>query len=135
MPASTKAEPAAPLTQGIQVMSAVKAEDLVIARLLAWASAWSSKSAERYFEFYGDAFKPLTTSRETWRAQRTRRLATRDPIAVTLTNIEATAAGEGQIETRFQQRYESGALVDQGEKVMLWRRVGSEWFIVSESGR
>lgn len=135
MPVTIKPEPAAPLTQGIQVVPSIKAEDVVIARLLAWASAWSSKSAERYFGFYGDAFKPASTSRETWRLQRTRRLATRDPIAVTLTDIRATTAGEGMIETRFQQRYESGALLDQSEKTLLWQRAGNDWFIVSESGR
>ena len=127
--------PVPPLTQGVQVVPSIKAEDLVIARLLAWASAWSSKSAERYFAFYGDAFKPANTSRENWRSQRTRRLATREPIAVTLTDIRATPAGEGAMETRFQQRYESGVLTDQTEKILLWQRVGNDWFIVSESGR
>lgn len=128
-------EPAKPAVLTTQVVPPEKPEDVVTARLLAWASAWSAKSADRYFEFYGDAFKPKAISREAWRTQRTRRLATRDPIAVSLTEIQATAAGAEQVETRFQQRYESGALVDQGEKVLLWQRVGGQWFIVSESGR
>ncbi len=135
MPASTKAEPAAPLTQGIQVVSAVKAEDLVIARLLAWASAWSSKSAERYFEFYGEAFKPTKISREVWRTQRTQRLGVKESIKVTLTDIQIKAVSADQMEARFQQRYESGSRVEQGEKILLWQQVGDDWFIVSESGR
>lgn len=130
-----EAQPAKPAVLTTQVVPAEKAEDVVTSRLLAWASAWSTKSADRYFEFYGDAFKPKTITREAWRAQRTRRLATRDPIAVSLTEIQATVAGAEQVETRFQQRYESGTLVDQGEKVLLWQRVGGQWFIVSESGR
>ena len=135
MPVTIKPEPVKPLNQDVRVAPSVKSEDVVTARLFAWASAWSSKSVERYFGFYGEAFKPATTSRETWRSQRTRRLSTRDPISVTLTDIRATAVGEGQIETRFQQRYESGVLIDQAEKTLMWQQVGNEWFIVSESGR
>jgi len=135
MPVSVKPTPVAALVQSAQVAPSVKAEDLVTSRLLAWASAWSSKVAERYFEFYGTDFKPETMTREVWRTQRTRRLATREPIAVSLSDIKVTAVGDGKIETRFQQRYESGAVVDQGEKVLLWQQAGSQWFIVSESGR
>jgi len=132
VPAAKPAVPAAPASPAAP---AVKPEDAVTARLLAWASAWSAKAADRYFEFYGEAFKPKTMSREAWRAQRASRLAIRDPIAVSLTEIQATASGSEQVETRFQQRYEAGTRVDQGEKVLLWQRVGGQWFIVSESGR
>jgi adhesin transport system outer membrane protein len=135
MPVSVKQSPVAALVQSNQAVPSIKPEDLVTSRLLAWASAWSSKSAERYFEFYGDDFKPTTMTREVWRNQRTRRLATREAIAVSLSDIKVTALGSGQIETRFQQRYESGAVVDQGEKALLWQQAGSQWFIVSESGR
>ena len=135
MPVSVKPAPVVAVIQGIQAAPSIKPEDLVTSRLLAWASAWSSKSAERYFEFYGDDFKPTTMTREVWRNQRTRRLATREEIAVSLSDIKVTALGSGQIETRFQQRYESGAVVDQGEKALLWQQAGSQWFIVSESGR
>lgn len=128
-------EPAKAPFQAVQIVPSEKAEDIVTARLLAWASAWSAKSAERYFGFYGDAFKPKTSSREVWRNQRAQRLATDKPIAVTLTEIQATAAGPDLVETKFRQRYESGAFVDQVEKVLLWQRVGDQWFIVSESGR
>ena len=106
-----------------------------MARLLAWASAWSSKSVESYFEFYGDAFKPTKISREVWRTQRTQRLGVKDSIKVTLTDIQVKAVSADQMETRFQQRHESGSRVDQGEKVLLWQQVGDDWFIVSESGR
>ena len=135
MPVAIASEPAASLIKPVQTAPSLKPEDLVVARLLAWASAWSSKSADRYFEYYGDAFKPVTTTREVWRSQRTRRLASKDPIAVTLTDIQTKTLAADQIESRFQQRYESGALVDQGEKVLIWQKIGNEWFIISESGR
>lgn len=135
MPVAVTSEQILQLIKPVQIVPSAKPEDLVTARLLAWASAWSSKSAERYFGFYGEAFKPATSTRETWRTQRTRRLATKEPIVVTLTDIQTTSPAAGIIETRFQQRYESGALVDQGEKILLWQQVGKEWFIISESGR
>jgi hypothetical protein len=90
---------------------------------------------DSYFEFYGEAFKPTKISREVWRTQRTQRLGVKDSIKVTLTDIQVKAVSADQMETRFQQRHESGSRVDQGEKVLLWQQVGDDWFIVSESGR
>lgn len=112
-----------------------KSEDAVTARLLAWATAWSSKSAERYFEFYADNFAPKLMSRESWRAQRTKRLATREPITVTLTDIQVSMLAPDRAESRFQQRYESGSFSDQVEKTIIWQLAGGRWQIVSESGR
>jgi adhesin transport system outer membrane protein len=135
MPVAVRQAPAEPLTKAIQTVPAEKAEDLLTARLLAWASAWSSKAVDRYLGFYGESFKPKTMAIEAWREQRKRRLSTREPIAVTITDIQVAIDGEDRAETRFQQRYESGAYVDQGEKILQWQRINGEWFIVSESGR
>jgi adhesin transport system outer membrane protein len=135
MPIAVKAELAMPLIKLVQAAPSVKPEDLVIARLLAWASAWSSKSLNGYFEFYSEAFKPAKISREAWLKQRTQRLEVKDSIKVTLTDIQVKAIGADQMETRFQLRHESGSRVDQGEKVLLWQQVGDDWFIVRESGR
>jgi len=135
MPVAVVSESAVPQNNPGQAPSPIKQDDLVMARLLAWASAWSSKSVESYFEFYGEAFKPTKISREVWRTQRTQRLGVKDSIKVTLTDIQVKAVSADQMETRFQQRHESGSRVDQGEKVLLWQQVGDDWFIVSESGR
>jgi hypothetical protein len=135
MPVAAVSESAVPQNKPGQAPSPIKQDDLVMARLLAWASAWSSKSVESYFEFYGEAFKPTKISREVWRTQRTQRLGVKDSIKVTLTDIQVKAVSADQMETRFQQRHESGSRVDQGEKVLLWQQVGDDWFIVSESGR
>ena len=135
MPVAVVSESAVPQNKPGQAPSPIKQDDLVMARLLAWASAWSSKSVESYFEFYGEAFKPTKISREVWRTQRTQRLGVKDSIKVTLTDIQVKAVSADQMETRFQQRHESGSRVDQGEKVLLWQQVGNDWFIVSESGR
>jgi len=135
MPVAVTSEPTIPLIKPVQAAPSVKPEDLVISRLLAWASAWSSKSVDSYFEFYGEAFKPTKISREVWRTQRTQRLGVKDSIKVTLTDIQVRAVSADQMEARFQQRYESGSRVDQSEKVLLWQQVGDDWFIVSESGR
>ena len=135
MPIAVKSGPAIPLIKPVQAAPSIKPEDLVIARLLAWASAWSSKSLNGYFEFYSEAFRPAKISRDVWRTQRTQRLEVKDSIKVTLTDIQVKAVGADQMETRFQQRYESGSRVDLGEKVLLWQQVGDDWFIVSESGR
>jgi adhesin transport system outer membrane protein len=135
MPVAVVLESAVPQNKPGQAPSPIKQDDLVMARLLAWASAWSSKSVESYFEFYGEAFKPTKISREVWRTQRTQRLGVKDSIKVTLTDIQVKAVSADQMETRFQQRHESGSRVDQGEKVLLWQQVGDDWFIVSESGR
>lgn len=134
--AATFAKPVPPQPEPAQPASAAeKPEDLVTAQLLAWASAWSSKSAGRYFAFYADSFTPKTGTRESWRAQRTRRLATREPIAVTLSDIQVSMQSPDRAESRFQRRYESGGYADQMEKVILWQKAGQDWLIVGESGR
>lgn len=135
MPVAVVLESAVPQNKPGQASTLIKQDDLVMARLLAWASAWSSKSVDSYFEFYGEAFKPTKISREVWRTQRTQRLGVKESIKVTLTDIQVKAVGADQMETRFQQRYESGSRVDQGKKILLWQQVGDDWFIVSESGR
>ena len=135
MPVAVVSESAVLQNKPGQAPSSIKQDDLVMARLLAWSSAWSSKSLNGYFEFYSEAFRPAKISREAWRTQRTQRLEVKDSIKVTLTDIQVKAVGADQMETRFQQRHESGSRVDLGEKVLLWQQVGDDWFIVSESGR
>lgn len=130
--AATFARPAPPPAP---VAAVEKPEDLVTAQLLAWASAWSSKSAERYFSFYAESFRPASGTREAWRSQRSRRLATRDAIAVTLSDIQVSMLSPDRAESRFRQRYESGGYSDQMEKVILWQKNGGDWQIIAESGR
>lgn len=121
--------PAAP------VQKVEKPEEVVSKLTMAWASAWSEKAIDRYFAFYADTFKPAASTREAWRAQRKRRLSSPSPITLVLTNLSAQVVEPDRIEMRFQQRYESGGYSDQGEKVLVWKKIGSQWFIVSESGR
>jgi adhesin transport system outer membrane protein len=135
MPSAVRQQTAAPLTNAVQTAPAEKAEDVVTARLLAWASAWSSKVVDRYLGFYAGDFKPKTMPLDAWREQRRRRLSVSKPIAVSITDIQVAMSGDDQAETRFQQRYESGSYADQGEKILLWQRINGEWLIVSESGR
>jgi len=112
-----------------------KSDDVISARLLAWATAWSSKSVERYFEFYAENFAPKSMSPAAWRKQRSQRLATRDAIAVSLADIQISMLAADRAESRFQQRYEAGSYSDQMEKTIIWQLVGGRWVIVSESGR
>lgn len=110
-------------------------EELVTVRLLGWATAWSSKAVESYLSFYGESFKPVSMSRQAWSEQRKRRLSAREPISVVISDVRIAAQGADQIETRFQQQYQSGKYSDQGEKTLTWRKTGEQWYIVSESGR
>lgn len=112
-----------------------RADDVVTGRLLAWARSWSAKDLDGYTSFYSPDFKPELSSVDVWRMQRWQRIEAAPSIQVTISEVSAVPTSADSMETRFQQRYESGAYTDESERRILWRRVKDQWFIISESGR
>ena len=104
-------------------------------RLLDWVTAWSTKDVTRYVSFYDASFKPAGVSRNTWFANRTKLLKKDGPIELKISNVQRRSVSPTVVETRFEQTYASKGFKDKTQKVLTWKRVGTEWYIVKESNR
>lgn len=104
-------------------------------RLLDWAAAWSTKDVTRYISFYDASFKPAGTTRAKWFANRTKLLKKEGPIELKISNVERRSISPAMVETKFDQTYGSKDFKDQTRKTLLWKRIGTEWYIVKESNR
>jgi len=104
-------------------------------RLRDWAAAWSAKDFTRYQAFYSPTFSPTQVDRSQWLADRQRRVTKPGEIRVEVLNVEATALSATQVETRFEQAYQSANYTDRSAKTLTWELAGGTWQIVRESNR
>jgi outer membrane protein, adhesin transport system len=104
-------------------------------RLLDWVDSWSTKDVTRYVSFYSPQFKPAGVSRDRWFANRTALLKKAGPIELKISNVQRRSVSADLVETRFDQVYTSPNFKDRTQKTLLWRRSGTEWYIVKESNR
>jgi outer membrane protein, adhesin transport system len=104
-------------------------------RLLDWTAAWSTKDVTRYVSFYDANFKPAGVSRATWFANRSKLLKKDGPIELRISNVQRRTVSPTVIETRFEQFYSSAGFNDKTQKVLTWKRIGTEWYIIKESNR
>lgn len=133
---------AAPAANGAALAAAQKSprpdppiSSPVSQRLLDWVAAWSTKDVTRYISFYDASFKPSGVSRNTWFANRTKLLKKDGPIELKISNVQRRSVSPTVVETRFEQTYTSKGFKDKTQKVLTWKRVGTEWYIVKESNR
>jgi adhesin transport system outer membrane protein len=104
-------------------------------RLLDWSAAWSTKDVTRYLSFYDASFKPNGVSRSKWFANRTKLLRKDGPIELKISNVQRRTLNANQVETKFEQNYVSKDFKDKSQKTLVWKRSGSEWYIIKESNR
>jgi len=104
-------------------------------RLLDWAAAWSTKDVTRYLSFYDASFKPNGVNRSKWFANRTKLLRKDGPIELKISNVQRHSVNANQVETKFEQNYVSKDFKDKSLKTLVWKRNGSDWYIIKESTR
>ena len=104
-------------------------------RLIDWVDSWSTKDVTRYVSFYSPQFKPAGVSRDRWFANRAALLKKDGPIELKISNVQRRSVSADLVETRFDQVYTSPNFKDRTQKTLLWRRSGTEWYIVKESNR
>lgn len=109
-------------------------EQEIAARLESWRQAWQSRDINRYLGSYGAAFRPVDgSSRDTWAAARTRKLANTTPIEVQLRNIVIQRIEPTLYQVRFQQDYAAGSYRENGRaKTLLVAREDGHWKVVRE---
>lgn len=104
-------------------------------RLIDWSTAWSKKDVTTYLSFYDSSFKPSTTTRAKWFANRTKLVRRDGPIELKLSNVQRKTLSPTLVETTFDQSYTSKSFKDNTKKSLIWKRVGTNWYIVKESSR
>lgn len=97
-----------------------------------WAAAWSSKDANGYLGFYADTFEHGKKSREAWEKQRRARLADKDTITVSVSDVQIDLQSEALASVKFKQDYTSNRFNDSGTKVLTLSKASGAWKIQSE---
>ena len=97
-----------------------------------WAAAWSRKDLKAYLAAYARDFQtPGGEARDTWEAERARRINRPDPIQVGVENLQVAVEGE-RATAKFRQHYRSGKLKTSASKAMVLVRRDGKWLIQEE---
>lgn len=130
-PAASAGEVMAPepsLAVGADVGDAAAINDM----LSNWAAAWSSKDVEGYLGFYAETFEHGKKSREAWEKQRRARLADKETISVSVSDVQIDVQSEALASVKFRQDYSSNRYKDSGTKVLTLSKASGSWKIQSE---
>jgi hypothetical protein len=128
VPVKAEAADEALSPQGDAQVAVAKAVD-------AWASAWRTKNANAYLNFYSAKFKPEGMSKKAWKAQRKQRVGA-SPAEITLTLDKLNVVADAKKATAtFAQHYASGKYSDDVVKVLNFENVKGEWLIVKERAK
>lgn len=101
-----------------------------------WASHWSNKNLEGYFNSYDKNFLPESTPDfSSWMSERKARIKSKNKIKVTLTDIYIISSNEAGVEVNFQQLYEADAIRSISKKYMLLTRKDGVIKIIKEYSR
>lgn len=125
MPPATAAAPTADASMATPVSQ----------RLLDWVGAWTAKDVTRYLSFYDPKFQPTGVARSVWFANRTKLLKKEGAVDLKIANVQRRTLSADTVETRFEQHYSSKDFNDKSQKSLIWKRRGTEWYIVKESNR
>ena len=108
------------------------AVDAVLSRVDAWSQAWKNKDIDTYLSCYGDKFVPeQKISQAEWKAQRQKRLASKDALDVSLSQINVQINGD-KATVEFVQHYSANGKREDTNKRLTLAIVNGEWLIVRE---
>lgn len=135
--------PAAPPVQAAAVAPAAVAtpaisdETAVNDLLGAWRSAWAQRDVAGYLGAYSKDFKPADgSSRDTWAAARTQKVAAGAPITLDIRQLTVDRIDADHFKATFLQDYAAGNYRETARpKTMLIAREGSQWRIIEEKQR
>ena len=101
-----------------------------------WEGAWETGNVNQYLDFYSQHFTSQKfKSVSAFRINR-KRLVSRDRhIQLTISNLSYKQLSGDRVRVRFRQRYYSKPFAGNMIKVMIWRKEGGTWRIISETGR
>lgn len=107
--------------------------DEVLKAVQTWASAWSSRNANKYLAMYAKDFKvPNNEARSTWEQQRRDRIGKPQAIVVTISNAKVSFQSDSLATVSFVQSYRSGALSSTTRKTLEMDKSNGSWQIIAE---
>ena len=97
-----------------------------------WVAAWSRKDVKAYLAFYARDFQtPGGIARDSWEAERSRRINKPGAIQVAVENLQVAIDGD-RATAKFRQHYKSGALKTTAGKTLALVRRDGKWLIQQE---
>jgi len=99
----------------------------------AWASAWSAKDMQGYFQSYGKEFSPPGgASRSQWEAERRVRIEGKSKISVKVADVTVQMRGNVAV-AKFHQDYRANTIAIASRKTLELSKQGGSWKIVREA--
>lgn len=128
------AAPAAPAVPAAVAQPTISDETAVNQLLATWRSAWSQRDVAAYLGAYSQDFQPADgSSRSTWAAARTKKVAEGAPITLDIHQLTLERIDADHFQANFQQDYAAGNYRETArQKTMLIAREGSAWRIIEE---
>jgi tetratricopeptide (TPR) repeat protein len=112
--------------------SAAGASTEISTAVNAWIAAWGGNDVAGYLNFYAPDFVPTGgETREAWAQTRSDRIAAPRKIAVSISDMKITIAGN-EATAQFRQDYRSGTVKNNSSKTLKLAKYGSQWLIRSE---
>ena len=106
--------------------------DDVLNRVEAWTKAWKNKNVNSYLSFYADKFIPeQKISLSEWKAQRQKRLSSKDKLNFELSQINVQVNGD-QATEEFVQHYMANGKREDSNKRLTLGLINGEWMILRE---
>jgi tetratricopeptide (TPR) repeat protein len=97
-----------------------------------WVAAWSRKDVKAYLAFYARDFQtPGGIARDSWEAERSRRINKPGAIQVAVENLQVAIDGD-RATAKFRQHYKSGVLKTTASKTLALVRRDGKWLIQQE---
>ncbi len=127
---SSPFNPAAP-TENLGDMP-LDAESKIAERVESWRYAWSMGDISGYLNSYARSFKPNGRSYNSWKKQRTKRIAGKNTIEVSVSELQVEVNRNGSAVASFRQDYRSPTYQDSVKKVLNLEYIDNQWLIVAE---
>ena len=106
----------------------------VLKSVNAWASAWSSKNANKYLAFYASNFKtPNGESRADWEAMRQDRISKPKSIHVGISDATVNFSDDAHATVKFRQSYQASHLHTSSHKTLQMVKSDGKWLIQEEA--
>jgi murein L,D-transpeptidase YafK len=132
------AEPPAKRTETEPPRTRAAEEHRAFAELIGqWARAWTLKDKEAYFAFYHPEFHYRVTDMglDAFKVYRSELMEAAGVLKVLVSDFEVQNLSGGRVRVAFRQDYRSDRLRDLGRKILVFKKDGPDWKILSETWR
>ena len=119
-------------TVALKPLPPAATDEMLVALVNDWASAWSSKDFSRYINAYSDDFKGRQQNHRAWIEHRRTRIERPGYINVQLSNIHIKSRSSNRAVIDFHQAFQSPNYRDKVAKRIVLDRRGERWLISSE---